>query len=175
MNIKYEIGLEFPSTGIRKQFLPISLGFFVYFLLVSVESFFNSKMDLLEPEKKCGLIEDYYFDSKNIKGFATWRVKINSDSGGHLIFKVGDHYIQSHINEEKMLLNARVCIYYVPKIISFDKPFISQIELDGYELLDETEVLLTYLRPMNSIEIGILLITFSCVFFSFIRIRKRDL
>lgn len=168
-----KIYLQWPKTGSQKTLFPILALLTIYFGASVFEESFRSEVDLLEAKEVCGVITKYAFDVDSGKGFDTWRLYLQSNKGNREVFKVGNPYIHNILQKEEMERGRQICIRYLPQVVRFDHPFISQIFLEEMALLDNKKVLAEYLKSPDIFNKNFTIIMFFLALICLIRINKK--
>jgi hypothetical protein len=169
---KIKISILYPVGPIKKALIPIFIGFSIFLSLAEFESSLRYPDDFLNQKETCGELVSYYYDTKKIRGFTTWRLVVRSDQFGEEVYKVGGEYIQSVMKSDDMVLGSPICVRYIPMIVSFDHPFISQIVLDGVEILNNENVISEYMKPTSLLMKYFLMISIISVLFFLVKVEK---
>lgn len=167
-----KIYLQWPKSGSQKTLFPILVLLTIYFGASVFEESFRSEADLLEGKEVCGVITKYAFDIDSGKGFDTWRLYINSDQGFREVFKVGYPYLHNVLQKEDMTQGRQICIRFIPQVVRFDHPFISQLYLDEIAVLDNKWVLSEYTKSPDRLIQIFVIITFVLALICLIKITR---
>jgi len=165
---------EFPKKGFKRNTIFTILMLMGYFLINIADAYLRSETDLISPEKYCGIVDKYYFDTKKIRGFSTWRVVIkgNAVTKEKKRFLVGSAYILDSKALTEFDIGRNICISYIPNLLSLLEPTIVQISIEKQKKLNPLIVRKHYLSPSLTIDKPILLILLILLTLLILRIER---
>lgn len=162
----------YPVSTLRKQISWVLIGLSIFVFITLIEKGVRSEDDLSDFNLSCGVVADYYFDNKQIKGHSTWYLIIESENIKRKKIQVGSKYLQEVIGLDNITQGSDICVYSLSNFRVLDPPFVSQIVLNGKKLLNEKNVQEVYLEAISRTHFLIFLGLIFCLFFCFINIEK---
>lgn len=159
-----------------KAYLALSgFALIMFSCLSMLESMTRSERGFGDREALCGEFVSYLHDSQRNtlpKGLSTWRLTIyDKESKKKNSFALGFEY-QNHISEKSFSDAEEVCVAQSKTMFGLRRGFVSQLTVDGVELISEAAARREYLKGIRVFD-GVLLLFGVMLFTAFLLKRKK--
>lgn len=132
----------------------------LYSVVLILESSARSEVGFFDRAVSCGEFVSYLHDSQRNtlpKGLSTWRLTIyDKESKKKNSFALGFEY-QNHISEKSFSDAEEVCVAQSKTMFGLRRGFVSQLTVDGVELISEAAARREYLKGIRVFDFSLFL------------------
>lgn len=132
----------------------------LYSAVLMLEGSTRSEVGFVDREVLCGRFVSYLHDSQRStlpRGLSTWRITIyDKGSKKKNSFVLGFEY-QNSISEESFSDAEEVCVEQSKTMFGLQRGFVSQLTVDGVELISEAAARREYLKGVRVFDVSLFL------------------